>query len=183
MRRIVALLATTAALGAVAGGAVVAWRRNPRIGTGFVNSVVNPGLVRRGLAGGGASEIGTLEHIGRKSGVRRLTPIHPEPTADGFRIIVPLGEHSQWARNVLATGHCRLQLHDVVYELDEPVMIAAGDAGDLPRGVRLLLTALGFRYLKLRTFASGPGALEPVVDAAVPGQPDPGPAAALATVR
>ena len=31
----------------------------------------------------------------------------------------PLGDHSEWARNVLAAGHCRLQLRDVVYELDD----------------------------------------------------------------
>ena len=74
-----------------------------------------PRLLQRGLAGGAKSEIGTLEHFGRMSGVRRLTPVHPEPTPAGFRVMVPLGSHSQWARNVLAAGHCRLQLHDVVY--------------------------------------------------------------------
>ena len=47
----------------------------------FVNTVVNPRLLRRGLAGGGASEIGTIEHFGRRSGVRRLTPVHPEVDA------------------------------------------------------------------------------------------------------
>ena len=105
MRKIVKLMAVPA----VTGGAVVAgaslWRRNPRIGTAFVNSVVNPALLRRGLAGYGRSEIGTLEHVGRKSGVRRLTPVHPEPTPTGFRIIVPLGMRSEWARNVIAAGH------------------------------------------------------------------------------
>ena len=91
MRRIVRYSVALVAFAATMGGAVVYWRRNPRVGTAFVNSVVNPGLLRRGLAGAGASELGTLEHFGRKSGIRRLTPVHPEPTRDGFRIVVPLG--------------------------------------------------------------------------------------------
>ena len=162
MRRIIRMMVAVAALGALARGAAVLWRRNRRVGTSFVNSVVNPGLLGRGLAGGRASEIGTIEHIGRTSGTRRLTPVHPEPTPDGFRIVVPLGPQSQWARNVIAAGHCRLQLHETVYDLDEPRMVPAADADALPWAVRRLMAALGFEYLTLRTFATSPGSLEPV---------------------
>ena len=162
MRRLTRILAVFAALAIATYGAVVYWRRHPRLGTTFVNSVVNPGLLRRGLAGGTRSEIGTIEHIGRRSGVRRLTPVHPEPTAEGFRIIVPLGEHSEWARNVLAAGHCRLQLHGTVYELDEPTLVRPSDVDGLPGAVRLAEAGLGFQYLKLRTFASNAGTLEPL---------------------
>lgn len=165
MRRFVTLVAAVGLIGGLARLGFVAWRRNPRIGTAFVNSVVNPRLLDRGLAGGAASEIGTLEHVGRRSGVRRLTPVHPEPTADGFRVVVPLGSQSQWARNVLAAGHCRLQLHDRVYELGEPLMIPASEAGDLPRAARSVMAALGFEYLRLRTLSATVGHLgaqEPV---------------------
>jgi hypothetical protein len=160
MRKIVTLFAFPAVTGAALLAAVVLWRRNPRIGTAFVNSVVNPALLRRGLAGYGRSEIGTLEHVGRKSGVRRLTPVHPEPTPTGFRIILPLGMRSEWARNVVAAGHCRLLLHGQVLDLDEPAMVDAGEAQDLPWPLRPVLAALGFQYLNLRTFASRPGSLE-----------------------
>lgn len=149
MRRIIALGVSAA----VVVFAVRAWRRNPRMGTAFVNSVVNPFLVRRGLAGGRRSEIGTLEHIGRTSGIRRMTPVHPEPTDDGFRIVVPLGAASQWARNVLAAGHCQLHLHGQVFELDEPTIMPAAAAADLPWLVQRVMGALGFQYLCLRTFA------------------------------
>ena len=94
------------------------------------------------------------------SGVRRLTPVHPEPTPAGFRIIVPLGMRSEWARNVFAAGHCRLLLHDQVFDLDEPAMVDAGEVQDLPWPLRRVLAALGFQYLNLRTFASHPGSLE-----------------------
>ena len=89
--------------------------------------------------------------------MRRLTPVHPEPTRAGFRFIVPLGTRSEWARNVTAAGHCRLLLHDQVFDLDEPAMVDAGQAHDLPWPLRRVLGALGFQYLNLRTFASHPG--------------------------
>jgi hypothetical protein len=149
MRRIVALIVSTAA---IAFG-IRRWRRNPRVGTGFMNTVVNPWLLRRGLMGGRHSEIGILEHVGRRSGVRRMTPVHPEPTATGFRILVPLGAESQWARNVVAAGHCQLHLHHQVFDLDEPAMKPAAEATDLPSPVRRLMAALGFQYVHLRTFA------------------------------
>lgn len=157
MRRIVSAIAVVAVIGVVAARA---WRRNPRIGTAFVNSVVNPALLRRGLAGGAASELGTIEHVGRKTGIRRLTPVHPEPTRDGYRVLVPLGESSEWARNVIAAGHCRLHLHESVIDLDEPLLVRAAEVDGLAWPVRRLMAALGFEYLTLHTFATHAGRLE-----------------------
>jgi hypothetical protein len=141
-------------------GAALVWRRNPRIGTRLVNESLNPILVERGIAGAGRSELGTLEHTGRRTGTRHLTPIHPVPTDDGFRISVPLGAKCEWAQNVLAAGHCRMQLHDMVYELDEPVLLAAGELPDAVTPVAAVLDRLGFQYLQLRRFAERPGALD-----------------------
>ncbi len=160
MRTIRSIFAALLALGALAVGAAIFWRHDPRIGTGLMNTLVNPGMMRRGLAGGRSSEIGMLEHIGRRSGVRRLTLVHPEPTADGFRIMVPLGRDSQWARNVLAAGHCRLQLHGHVYQLDEPTMVPASMVTGLPAVLQRVEGALGFQYLLLRRFTVAEGSLE-----------------------
>jgi deazaflavin-dependent oxidoreductase (nitroreductase family) len=157
MRKIALILVVPVGLGAAVAGARI-WRRDPRVGTAFVNSVLNPALVRRGLAGSGRSEIATLEHVGRKSGLRRLTPVHPERTTNGFRIVVPLGMQSNWARNVLAAGHCRMQLHDQVFDLDEPVMVDVQDVTNVPWPLRRVMATLGFRYLTLHTFAAQPGA-------------------------
>jgi deazaflavin-dependent oxidoreductase (nitroreductase family) len=147
-----------AAMAASAAG-FAAWRQDPRIGSGFVNRVIDPVLLERGLSGVGRSEIGTIEHIGRRSGTRRLTPVHPVATDQGFRIIVPLGGASQWARNVLAAGHCRLQLHDIVYELDEPALVEPASVPDLPAVVRVVSAGLGFRYLTLRRRTSSSGSV------------------------
>jgi deazaflavin-dependent oxidoreductase (nitroreductase family) len=161
--------------GSLAAAAVVfaiAWLRNPRMGTRLTNEVVNPFLVRQGISGAGRSELGTLEHVGRRTGTRHLTPIHPVPTEDGFKIVVPLGPRSQWVQNVLAAGHCRLQVHDTVYELDEPVLLAAGEMPDMPGPAARALDRIGVQYLLLRRFAERPGALEPTLEAVEIEQPE-----------
>jgi deazaflavin-dependent oxidoreductase (nitroreductase family) len=163
MRKLMVLAATASGLYAAARW----WREHRRTGTDFVNNNINPWLERHGLVGGSHGELGLIEHIGRKSGTVRLTPIHPMPVPGGFRIIVPVGERSQWARNVLAAGHCRLLIGDRQFELDEPVLETPADLPDLPLPVRALFGWLEFRYLRLRTFgATEPGAALPTVDKA-----------------
>ena len=174
MRKVVLVVAT---IGAVAASAIVAWRRNPRLGSEFMNDRLNPFLLQRGLSGGQRAEIGTLEHLGRRTGTRRLTPVHPEPIEDGFRIMVPLGPQSEWARNVLAAGHCRLQLHATVYDLDEPALLQPRDMPDLPVVARAMLGALGFAYLRLHRFAEHPGSLDDAEMAATSKTPEEAPQA------
>jgi hypothetical protein len=150
------------------------WRDNRRVGTGFVNRIVNPWLERRGIIGATRDELALVEHVGRTSGIVRRTPIHPIATPEGYRIIVPVGESSQWARNVLAAGHCRLILSDRVVELDEPILRAPADVPGLPLPTRALFGWLGFRYLELHAFGEVPVAsveeytAEPMPAEAVP---------------
>jgi hypothetical protein len=47
-----------------------------------------------------------------------------------------------------------------VFDLDEPAMVDAGQAQDLPWLLRRILAALGFQYLNLRTFTPHTGRLE-----------------------
>lgn len=156
MRRVIGAIALVATM----LGAVAWWRRNRRTGSRFVNDVVNPFLLRRGIPGRARGNLGTLEHVGRRSGIRRLTLVHPVPTEDGFRIIVPLGTESEWARNVLAAGHCRLQVGEMVYELDEPALVPIGGDADVPAPIRWAQSQLGFMWLRLHRFADAPGTLE-----------------------
>lgn len=156
MRRIILGIALVGSLMST----VLWWRRHRRTGSRFVNYTVNPFLLRHGMAGRTHRNLGTLEHIGRRSGIRRLTMVHPVPTDHGFRIIVPLGEDSEWARNVLAAGHCRLQVGDTVYELDEPALVQPGDVPEVPAFFRWVQGELGFRWFRLHQFAAAPGNLE-----------------------
>lgn len=139
--------------------AFVAWRRDRRIGSGFMNRRVAPVLIRHGLAGRGRSELGTIEHVGRRSGVRRLTPIHPVVTSDGMRVVVPLAERSEWAQNVLAADRCRIELHGVIHELDHPRLVLPRWVPDLPGPVRWVGTALDTRYLLLHEVGQQAGHL------------------------
>jgi deazaflavin-dependent oxidoreductase (nitroreductase family) len=152
-------LVIMAGLAAMLAAFVAWWRGHQRFGADTVNRVVNPWLVEHGVAASSRGEIGLLEHTGRKSGTVRLTPIHPVRTAEGFRIVVPLGSESQWTRNVLAAGHCRVQVGDTVYELDEPRLVEPSEVDGLPAAAARAMGWLGFRYLCLRLFAEHPGAL------------------------
>ncbi len=73
---------------------------------------------------------------------------------------MPLGTQSQWARNVMAAGGCRIQLHGRVYELGEPRLVPASEIDDLPRPMRALLSCLGSHYLRMRTLDVRAGTLE-----------------------
>jgi hypothetical protein len=157
MRRM--LLIVGALVGVVVGTAAW-WRRHPRFGAAWVNRVVDPWLVRQGIVDKSEGEIGLIEHVGRTSGTVRVSPIHPEATEEGFRIIVPLGVESQWAQNVLAAGHCRMQVGDLVYELDEPVLVMPSKVDGLPVIASRVMDWLGFRYLELRRFGQTEGTLE-----------------------
>ena len=141
---------------------VLIWRNyNRRMGAGVVNRIVNPVLLGRGLTGGAHSELGAIEHVGRVTGMIRRTPVRPVPTPDGFRIVVPLAGESQWARNVLAAGQCRILWRGVIYELDEPHLVPAAECKDLLAPIRLLTSALGVQYMRLHQFADSPVGLEP----------------------
>lgn len=156
MRRLI--LFGVAVAGLVGGAAW--WRRHPRFGAEWVNRVADPWLVRQGVVASSKGEIGLLEHVGRKTGVVRMTPVHPVRTPEGFRIVVPLGVESHWASNVIAAGHCRLQVGDVVHELDEPVLVTASRVDGLPKAATKVMDWLGFRYLVLHQFAQHEGTLE-----------------------
>jgi hypothetical protein len=153
------------ATGLVAGtAAVMEWRRARLAGqvpfNGLrlaMNDRVNPWLMQRGLAGGTRSEIATIEHIGRRTGEVHLTPVHPTFEADHVWIPLPYGEQSQWAQNVIAAGHSRLQLHDTIYELDEPQIVAAAEDPKLARPVAQVAGWLGIEYLRLHRFAEHAG--------------------------
>jgi deazaflavin-dependent oxidoreductase (nitroreductase family) len=168
-------------LGLIVIGAVTWWRRHPRAGSGWVNRVVDPWLVRSGVVEGSRGEIGLLEHVGRITGTVRVTPIHPVPTSDGFRIIAPVGVESQWAKNVIAAGHCRLQAGGVVHELDEPRIVMPSEVEGLPRPATRVMDWLGFRYVVLRQFAEHAGTLDGSEATLAEATPAPAPLEAVPT--
>jgi deazaflavin-dependent oxidoreductase (nitroreductase family) len=146
--------------------AVLEWRRGRRAGEvpfdrvrKAMNDHVNPLLMEHGLMGGRHSEIACIEHVGRKTGQTHVTPVHPTFVEDRVWIPLPYGKASQWAKNVIAAGHCRLQLHGTMYELDEPQIVPASDDPKLPQMAARLAGWLGIEYLRLHRFAEHQGML------------------------
>ena len=135
--------------GATAALATTWWRGHRRFGADFVTRVIDPWLVRRGVVAETGGEIGLIEHVGRRSGRVRISPVHPVRVHDGFRIIVPLGVESQWARNVMAAGRCRIETNGVVYELANPRLVLPSLVDGVPPLAGPVMDWLGFRYLEL----------------------------------
>jgi deazaflavin-dependent oxidoreductase (nitroreductase family) len=127
----------------------------------------NPVVLRFGLVGGRRSPWALVEHVGRRSGAVYRTPVLPVATGDFVYIPLPYGE-TQWARNVRAAGHCRLQRHGVVLELDEPAVVPAGEMLALPAWYRRAFGNRLYSYLRLHVLCQAPGCLDEVLPATGP---------------
>jgi hypothetical protein len=192
--RVVLVTLTSATIVAAAGAVTMAVRRRrspavpvtervppqmPEWARAFVTERFNPVVVRLGLVGGRRSPWSCIEHVGRVSGTVYRTPVLP--VVAGSHVYVPLayGVDVNWARNVRAAGHCRMQRHDHVLELDEPAVIGAGEHPGIPAWYRAVLERRGNRYLRLHVLTISPGGLgdapEPAPARAGIQQPDAAP--------
>jgi deazaflavin-dependent oxidoreductase (nitroreductase family) len=52
---------------------------------------------------------GILTHVGRKSGRVYGTPVNVFRVPEGFLIALTYGRESEWVRNVIAAGGCKLE--------------------------------------------------------------------------
>ena len=138
---------------AVAAAASPAWLRR------FVTTRFNPTVERLGLVGGRRSPWAFIEHVGRRSGAVFRAPVLPIVRGDHVYVPLPYGTDVHWARNVRAAGHCRLQRHEMVFELDEPAVITAAEHPGVPAWSRDRLERRGRRYLRLHVLSSAPGRL------------------------
>jgi deazaflavin-dependent oxidoreductase (nitroreductase family) len=135
----------------------VATRRRDEL-RGFVTHRLDPLVLRLGLAGGRVSRWATVEHVGRISGTTYHTPIYPMTFDDHVYVLLPLGTDTQWARNVQAAGHCRMQLHETILDLDEPAIVPASENPTLPAWLAGALGRAGRPYLRLHILDRVPAA-------------------------
>jgi deazaflavin-dependent oxidoreductase (nitroreductase family) len=93
------------------------------------------------LAGHGA--LADLEHVGRRSGLVRHTPVRAFRTGDTVVIGLNFGRGSDWLRNIQASGRCRMRLGGDLLDLGEPRIVPVAE------GVRGMPRAIGFalRYV------------------------------------
>ena len=75
--------------------------------------------------------LGTLEHIGRKSGKRYRTPLLVFKTHDGYAVLIGYGPHTDWLKNVLAGGPTVLRKRGRAVALVNPRVVRKAEAADL----------------------------------------------------
>lgn len=105
--------------------------RVPRAVANFNSRVTNPAArsITPWLPG-----LGTLEHVGRKSGKRYRTPLLVFPIRDGFVVLVGYGLESDWLKNVFASGQAVLRKRGESIALANPRVLSKAEAATLVTG-------------------------------------------------
>jgi deazaflavin-dependent oxidoreductase (nitroreductase family) len=81
----------------------------------------------------GRAAFADLEHVGRKSGIVRHTPVRAFRAGDTVLIGLNFGRQSDWYQNIKAAGTCRIRLGGEQLTLGAPALVPAGQAAmDIP---------------------------------------------------
>ena len=75
--------------------------------------------------------LGTLEHVGRRSGRHYQTPLLVFKTQDGFVILIGYGPQTDWLKNVLAGGPTVLHKRGKALALASPRIVSKAEAAPL----------------------------------------------------
>ena len=79
---------------------------------------------RRTRSGQQRSVTALLTHVGRRSQRTYQTSLGAQPYGDGFVVSLPYGSQTDWCRNVMAAGTCKLAWRGQTYQLERPEIIA-----------------------------------------------------------
>jgi deazaflavin-dependent oxidoreductase (nitroreductase family) len=106
-----------------------------RIHADYINKIVLRFVTHTTLA--------DLEHVGRRSGLVRHTPLRAFRMHDRVVIALNFGRESDWLKNIQASGRCRMRLGDQILELTSPRIVP------LEQGVKGMPWAfgVGLRYV------------------------------------
>jgi deazaflavin-dependent oxidoreductase (nitroreductase family) len=86
---------------------------------------------------------GILTHVGRKSGRVYRTPVNVFRAPQGFLIALTYGRESEWVRNVIAAGGCKLETRGVQHQLSAPTIVHDPTRRRFPIPVRIVLRLIG----------------------------------------
>ena len=114
----------------------------------FNKRILNPLTLR---IAGRSGPYAVLHHVGRRSGTRHDTPLVAERINDGFLIPLVYGSDSDWVRNVLAAGRCKVEVGGVTFAATQPRIVPFDEAvTSLRRGLRLRYRFYGVKsFLRL----------------------------------
>ena len=91
----------------------------------------------------GHAALADLEHVGRKSGIVRHTPVRAFRAGDTVIVGLNFGRQSDWYQNITAAGTCRIRLGGEQLTLGAPALVPAAQATkDIPR-----LFSFAFRHV------------------------------------
>jgi deazaflavin-dependent oxidoreductase (nitroreductase family) len=94
---------------------------------------------------------GVLEHVGRRSGTVRRTPLNVFRHGDRFIVALTYGPDVQWLHNVVAAGGCRLRTQGRWVQVAEPRQFRDPSRREVPWIVRPVLAVLGVNeFVELR---------------------------------
>ena len=122
---------------------------------GPLTRLLNP-AIRRMAGRRGVPLMGLVYHRGRRSGRTYMVPVLIASTGPLLWITLTFGSTSDWCRNVLEAGGCRVKLRGVEYYAHKPQVVDDLTAADEVNAafapfLRILLRAMGIhQFLRLR---------------------------------
>lgn len=91
----------------------------------------------------GHAALADLEHVGRRSGIVRHTPLRAFRRGETVVVGLNFGRESDWVQNVVAAGRCTMHLGDEDLELGPPRLVPIAEVvAGMP-----VLFGLGLRYV------------------------------------
>ncbi|MFK5633753.1 MULTISPECIES: nitroreductase family deazaflavin-dependent oxidoreductase [unclassified Ornithinimicrobium] len=86
-----------------------------------------------------------LEHVGRRTGLVRHTPLLAFRDGDVVTVALTYGPGVQWLKNIRAAGGARMRLGRALLELGPPRDLPVDEGvGRMPQPVRFLFRRSGF---------------------------------------
>jgi deazaflavin-dependent oxidoreductase (nitroreductase family) len=127
---------------------------HPSLKTRVLRAIARGGGVPSRFVAGrrGFALLALVEATGRTTGRTYRIPVATAPTPDGFVIPLPFGGATQWARNVLATGHATIYWNGRSFAVSDPEIIPVSEAQQhFVAPIRLTLASVGIRdFLRVR---------------------------------
>jgi deazaflavin-dependent oxidoreductase (nitroreductase family) len=84
----------------------------------------------RALRGAGHRALADVEHVGRRSGTVRHAPVRAFRSGDTVVVGLNVGADSDWVRNIVAAGGCRMRPADERLPLTGPRIVPVATAFD-----------------------------------------------------
>ena len=95
-----------------------------------------------------------LEHVGRRTGEVRHTPMNVFRRGDHYVFALTYGPDVQWVANILAAGECRIRTRGRWVRLVDPRRFSDPERRRVPWIVRIILRLIGVtEFLEIRRAA------------------------------